>query len=59
MGKQEAIGAKPLRADVLRRMVAEWIAQGCTVDIKPDGAIRVTPPDQQPKDAFDAVDFRR
>ena len=33
-----------LRPDVLRRMVAEWIATGCTVEIKPDGEIRVLPP---------------
>lgn len=33
-----------LRPDVLRRMVADWIEKGCTVEIKPDGEIRVTPP---------------
>lgn len=48
-----------LRPDVLRRMVADWIEKGCTVEIEPDGKIRVTPPAQQPKDAFDLVDMRR
>lgn len=51
--------AKPIRSDVLRKMVAELTAQGCIVEISPDGGIRVTPPAQQPKDAFDMVDFRR
>ncbi len=48
-----------IRSDVLRRMVAELIEKGCAVVIKPDGEIVVTPPAQQSKDAFDAVDFRR
>lgn len=48
-----------IRADVLRRMVAEWLDKGCAVEIEPDGKIRVTPPAQPPKDAFDLVDFRR
>ncbi len=34
----------PIRTDALRRMVAEWVAAGCTVEIEPDGKIRVTPP---------------
>lgn len=33
-----------IRPDALRRMVAEWVAAGCTVEIEPDGTIRVTPP---------------
>ena len=36
--------AKPIRSDVLRKMVAELTAQGCIVEINPDGGIRVTPP---------------
>ena len=33
-----------LRPSELRRMVAEWVNAGCTVEIEPDGKIRVTPP---------------
>ncbi|NGQ91502.1 hypothetical protein G5V65_11395 [Rhodobacter sp. HX-7-19] len=33
-----------IRPDALRRMVAEWVTAGCTVEIEPDGKIRVTPP---------------
>lgn len=40
MGSQAPI----FRADVLRRMVSEWLAQGCAVVIEPDGKISVTPP---------------
>lgn len=40
MGSQ----APMFRADVLRRMVNDWLAQGCAVEIEPDGRIKVTPP---------------
>lgn len=33
-----------IRPDALRRMIAEWVASGCTVEIEPDGKIRVMPP---------------
>lgn len=51
--------AAAMRPDVLRRMVSEWTAAGCIVEIEPDGKIRVTPPAQMPKDAFDLVDMRK
>lgn len=59
MTKHAPMPPKPLRPDALRRMVAEWTAAGCTVEIEPDGKIRVTPPAQMPKDAFDLVDMRK
>lgn len=37
-------GMGSLRPSELRRMVAEWVNAGCTVEIEPDGKIRVTPP---------------
>ncbi|WP_166504581.1 hypothetical protein [Thioclava sp. IC9] len=53
--------SKPLmRPSDLRRAVAEWVALGCSVEIMPDGKIRVSPaghPDS--RDAFDLVDMKK
>lgn len=55
MGSQ----APMFRADVIRRMVNEWLAQGCAVVIEPDGRISVTPPAKVTLDDFDLVNMRR
>jgi hypothetical protein len=48
-----------LTAD-LRRAVADWLAQGYAVDIRPDGSLRVEPARGKPDaDDFDMVDMRR
>ena len=48
-----------LTAD-LRRAVADWLAAGYAVDIRPDGSLRVEPLRARPDaDDFDMVDMRR
>lgn len=49
-----------MRPSDLRRAVAEWVALGCSVEIMPDGKIRVLPAGQpDARDAFDLVDMRK
>lgn len=49
-----------MRPSDLRRAVTDWVAQGCTVEIMPDGTVKVAPPSQGPeRDAFDLVDMKR
>lgn len=45
----------------LRRAVSQWVAEGCTVRIDPDGTIIVTPPGQRDDEPnqFDLIDFKR
>ena len=44
----------------LRRAVSDWAAQGFSVEVRPDGTIRVEPPKRGPEpDEFDLVDMRR
>ena len=52
--------AAAMRADVLRRMVAEMVERGCTVEIEPDGKIRVMPPATAPRGPDpDLIDWTR
>lgn len=45
----------------LRRAVSQWVAEGCTVRIDPDGTITVTPPGQRDDEPnqLDLIDFNR
>jgi hypothetical protein len=48
-----------MRPSDIRRAVSEWAAQGCTIEISPDGTIRVAPVGAPPTDPFDLVDMTR
>lgn len=56
-----AIPAKPIfRPADMRRAVSEWVSQGFSVEIKPNGAILVLPAAVEASgDQFDMVDFKR
>lgn len=49
-----------LRPADLRRLIADMVAKGCTVDLRPDGSMRIIPATTKPSDdPFDTVDLRR
>lgn len=52
--------AAAMRPDVLRRMLSEMVDKGCTVEIEPDGKIRVIPSPTAPRGPDpDLVDWSR
>lgn len=52
--------AAAMRSDVLRKMVAEMVEKGCTVEIEPDGKIRVIPASTAPRGPDpDLIDWKR
>lgn len=60
MGRTIRENLPVMRPADLRKTVAEWVAQGFSVSIKPSGEIIVTPAAQKPgTDPFDSVDFAR
>ena len=55
MGRQDHI----FRPADLRKSVTEWVANGFTVTVTPDGEITVKPPTDTPQDAVDLIDWRK
>lgn len=51
---------KPLmRPSDIRKAVAEWCAQGLSVTLKPDGEMKIEPPQEQPDTLSDGlIDWR-
>ena len=44
----------------IRRIVAEAVKRQCSVEINPDGTVKITPPEApKPKDDLSLIDFRK
>lgn len=48
-----------LKPSDIRKMAREWLEKGFSVEIEPDGKIRITPPTEKSGNPFDAVDYRK
>lgn len=60
MTKHDATMKPIWRASELRKAVTEWVSQGFSVHVSPDGSVQVNPPaSTSEQDAFDLVDFKQ
>jgi hypothetical protein len=43
----------------MRKMIADLVAKGCAVELRPDGTLYVQPARAAPSDPFDLVEMRK